>query len=199
MNVDDFLALVASEEQFSEERVVKVRGPALEAELARRGGMPLLEFMAHSDLHPERRTLRWGHLVGPGVDSTRIAAWRVGNPGRHLPDDLRALLGRVDGIHLWADLDEGRAYSGIAPLTDWIEAGAAQWNGFFAEEHARSLVISYHANSDDFVLLEPDVSVYRLVDPQDFGELGDVVARSVNELLDWLWTRHFELDPRRTE
>jgi hypothetical protein len=49
MNVDDFLARVASEEPFSEERVVKVRGPALEAELARRRGMPLLEFRSHAD------------------------------------------------------------------------------------------------------------------------------------------------------
>jgi hypothetical protein len=38
MNVDEFVSLVASEEPFSEERIVKIRGPALEAELATRSG-----------------------------------------------------------------------------------------------------------------------------------------------------------------
>jgi hypothetical protein len=160
--------------------------------------MPLLEFLAHPDLHPERRMLRWGHLLGPGVEASQVAEWLASAPGRHLPDDLRALLGRVDGIHLWADLGEGRAYWGLAPLAEWIEAGAEQWRGLFPEEHARSLVISYHANSDYFLLLERERWLYREVDPQNFGELGDVVARSVPELLDWIWAEHFKLDPRRT-
>ena len=197
MMLDEFLALVASEGEFSEERMVKVRGSALEAELTGRRAMPLLEYLAHPDLHPERRTLRWGHLLGPGADVSRISAWLEGDPRRQLPTDLLGLLGRVDGIHLWADLEEGRAYSGIAPLEEWIEAGASEWRALCPEQHARSLVISYHANSDEFVLLEADRSVYRLFNPENFGELGDVVATSVPELLDWLWARHFALDPRR--
>jgi hypothetical protein len=142
--------------------------------------------------------LRWGHLHGPGVEPPRLAAWLANGPGRHLPDDLAALVRRVDGVHLWANLDVGRAYWGLAPLAEWIEAGAAQWCGMFPDEHASSLVISYHANSDCFVVLEPEASVYRNADVQNFGDAGKIVARCVPELLDWLWAEHFELDPRKT-
>lgn len=196
MDIGEFLSLVASEGEFSEERVVKVRGPELEAVIASRRGMPLLEYMAHPDLRTERRALRWGHVLGTGLPAASIDEWTRRAPGRQLPIDLRALLQAVDGIHLWADLDIGRSYFGIAPLAEWTLAGDQSWNRYFPEEHFMSLVILYHANSDEYVLLTRDPVTYRWVDPE-LGGFGELAANSVAGLLDWIWAKRAFLDPRR--
>lgn len=48
-------------------------------------------------------------------------------PRHPLPQDLVELVMRANGIHLWADLDDGRAYEGLAPIEEWDLARVKMW------------------------------------------------------------------------
>ena len=199
MTLDDLLARTATEPDWAEERTVSVPGPRLLAEVAAKGGMPLLEFMKHPDRTPQRRVLRRGHRLGPGLSQAELESWIAAWPQHPLPADLSALLLRANGIHLWADLDSGRAYYGISPLAEWQDAGSVGWAHLFSSPPTSALVISYHENGDGYLLLET------MATPQPrfvWCDLEDIdhptsVGHTVSELLDWLWERRAPLDPRR--
>ena len=48
-------------------------------------------------------------------------------PRHPLPGDLQELLQHADGLHLWADLDTGRSYQGLAPIAEWELARTRMW------------------------------------------------------------------------
>ena len=99
-----------------------------------------------------------------------------------------ALLRRANGIHLWADLDEGTAYQGLAPLGEWRLARQKMW-GDQADPTLladRYLAISYHADGAAFVVLDTESGRYFLMDACGADE-SSPIGRSVGELLDWLW------------
>jgi hypothetical protein len=75
----------------------------------------------------ERRPQQTGHVFGAPIDPTRLEAWSRQWPQHPLPEDLQDLLRRANGIHLWADLDTGRAYEGLAPLEEWDLARRTMW------------------------------------------------------------------------
>jgi hypothetical protein len=92
------------------------------------------------------------------------------------------------GIHLWADLDKGRAYQGLAPLGEWRLARRKTWGedadpALLAD---RYLALSYHADSAAFVVLDTDSGRYFLMDACGADETSPI-GWNVGELLDWLW------------
>jgi hypothetical protein len=98
------------------------------------------------------------------------------------------LVEQVNGIHLWADVQSGRAYSGLAAIEEWQPARIAM---FGAETDPailsdRFIAISYHTDGSAFIVLDVDSGRYFLMDscgPNETSPLGATVA----ELLSWLW------------
>ena len=109
-------------------------------------------------------------------------------PSHPLPADVRALIARVNGIHLWADADTGRGYVGLAPLEEW-ELARCKMYGASADPSLlddRYLALSYHRDGAAFVVLDARTGRYFLMDtagPDETCPIGD----SVEQLLDWLW------------
>lgn len=95
---------------------------------------------------------------------------------------------RANGIHLWADLESGRAYEGLAPLAEWRVARQKLWG-----EHAdaaqladRYLALSYHSDGAAFIVLDVESGRYFLMDASAADE-SSPIGRSGAELLNWLW------------
>jgi hypothetical protein len=195
MTIDDLLRKVAAQQPVSETRLVRIHGPELLQVLSSGQPLTIAEIESHPDQHQESRTFRYGHLVGPGLEPRRIAAWQAAWPEHQLPADLSQLLTRANGIHLWADLDVGRAYYGLLPLAEWEDAAHTEWSGMFATPPVGCLVVSYHDNGDNLLVLDTLSGGYRWYDLEDFDH-PIVVARSVPQLLTWLWNIAQELDPR---
>ena len=135
-------------------------------ELHTAGAMRVDTLLSDPRHTTERRTFRTGHLLGPPVSSEELEQWRAAWPRHRLPQDLVALLGRANGIHLWADLDKGRAYEGLAPLAEWRVARQKMWG-----DHAdpallpnRYLALSYHADGAAFIVLDAESGRYFLMD-----------------------------------
>jgi hypothetical protein len=110
-----------------------------------------------------------------------------------LPDDLVALLGRANGIHLWADLDTGRVYEGLAPLAEWRVARQRMWGDDVdpALLPDRYLALSYHSDGAAFVVLDVESGRYFLMDACGADE-SSPIGRNVGDLLDWLWAHRIE-------
>ena len=193
MTVDEFLALVSLQPEVRQERTVRVFGPTLRAEIESGQTTILSDVFNHPDQTFERRVFRYRHLTGHGVDESTLVAWECRHEAS-LPADLRLLLLRVDGIHLWANLDWGRSYFGVSPLSEWQHASSEQWRSFFGVSAPRSWIISYHDNGDDFLVLDIEHSEYRWHDLEDFDR-PRVVARSVEELLEWYWAMADTMNP----
>jgi hypothetical protein len=201
MTIDEFLARIAAQPPITHERLVYVWGPELEAMFASRlaagKSMLLSELRAHPDQTQELRRFRYGHVVGPGLAPAEVEAWQCKWRDARLPADVVHLLTRVNGIHLWAELDRSRAYFGILPLIEWqavIHSDLAESYGLPPEGH---FMISYHDNGDYFLILDAHNSRYLWWDVQNFGVHPKQVATTVEELLDWWWNHAAELDPRR--
>jgi hypothetical protein len=189
MTFDELLGRVASEPSRTEERDVDVATPELLRELEQRPGMLLAEFVADPRKTRERRTLRTGHVLGPPLTVDAIRSWQLQWRRHPLPNDLIALLLRVNGIHLWADLDTGRAYEGLAPLAEWDIARAKMYGPAAPAESLgdQYLALTYHADGSAFVVLDVDGGGYYLMDSCG-PDLTCPVGRSANDLLDYLWS-----------
>lgn len=171
-----------------EELEVSVAAPELLNDAARPGGMRLNELLADPRRHKERRVSRTGHLLGQPLVQAAIEKWMRDWPKHQLPPDLQNLLQHVDGVHLWADLDAGRSYQGIAPLADWELARTRMWGSdadpdLLGDDY---LAISYHADGAAYVVLKVTTGEYFVMDSCGADETcrigGDVAS-----LLDWLW------------
>jgi hypothetical protein len=137
----------------------------------------------------ERRVMREGHVLGTGASPEAIAAWRPRWPRRALPADLVELLLRVNGIHLWADLETGRAYEGLAPFEEWELARVKMWGPHAAPSLLgdQYIALSYHADGAAFLVLNVDTGDYFLMDSCGADESCGI-GRSARDLLDWLWS-----------
>jgi hypothetical protein len=194
MLTDELLQLVASQPEVRETRNVKVWGPSLRAAVDSGQLRALDKILSHRDQTSEIKTFRYGHLVGNARRATDVEAWQARFPDHPLPADLADFLLRVDGVHLWADLDQGRAYFGIAPLDEWQDAAATDAPALFDERPTGMLVISYHQNGDYYLVLDARASVYRWFDHEDTSS-PRVIGTTVRDLLDWLWEQASELRP----
>jgi len=193
MTFDDLLALVAAEPKRTFERDVGVPSAELMNEVRAAGGMRVDLLTADPRYTTERRTLHVGHLLGAPVSEVELAQWRAAWPNHRLPDDLVALLRRANGIHLWADLDEGRAYQGLAPLAEWRAARHRMW-GDDADPTIlpdRYLAISYHTDGAAFIVLDVESGRYFLMDACGADE-SSPVGHGVGDLLNWLWAHRIE-------
>ncbi|MEW6251798.1 MAG: SMI1/KNR4 family protein [Planctomycetota bacterium] len=194
MTIDELIRRAAAQTPISVQQEVFVSGPELRA-LMEKGGMTVAEIMAHPDQRREVRTYRYGHVLGPGLSREVIRAWQAAHPEHPLPADLAELLERVNGIHLWAELDSGRAYVGILPLEEWREATEDLWQ-YFEPRVLGTLIISYHGNSDAFLALDARERRYLWVDVHDIHP--KLIASTTEGLLDFWWEECGWLDPRKT-
>jgi hypothetical protein len=184
VNPDEFIAQVAGEKDVEVERAVRQLSPGAFVK-AQSGGIGISELSAWAG--PKSvRLVRYGHrLGGPASDDVVIAL--EGRLGCSLPDDLRALLRRVNGIHLWADLEQGRAYTGIAPVEEWGPIDERMYGPTRPRSMGNGYVaISYHSDGAAFLVLDVGSGRYFLVDPAG-PSVDSPVARNVSELLEWVW------------
>ena len=196
MTIHELFERVAAQPVVTIQRMVSIPGPKLQALLAE--GKPILvtDLMAHPDQHQELRTFRYGHVLGPGTNADAIRAWQGRHPEHPLPPDLTEFLQRVNGIHLWADLESSRSYFGILPLNEWQDARDVHWAMMFESPPVGQLAVSYHDNNDNFLVLDTQQQRYMWYDREDFDRpkhAGSTVA----ELLDFWWQETAWLDPRR--
>lgn len=168
---------------------VRVPSPELRREMLR-GGNVVSELLADPRHTLESRTFRTGHVLGPPATPEALADWQRRWPRYPLPTDLRMLISQVDGIHLWADLDTGRSYEGLAPLQEW-EPARTKMYGPDAEEGAladKYLAISYHSDGATFVVLDVETGGYFDMDACGADE-SQFIGDGVEQLLEWLWER----------
>lgn len=197
MTTDEFLNRVAAQPALTIERDISMHGPKLQALLA--DGKPILlsDLMAHPDQHKERQTFHHAHIVGAGLSHDSIEAWQIAHHEHPLPPDLKEFLTRVNGVHLWGDLATSRAYFGILPLAEWQDANDADWAMMFDSPPTGQLVISYHDNGDNFLVLNTHGPEYVWYDLEDFDN-PKRVGRTVAQLLDFWWKETEWLDPRQS-
>lgn len=186
MDVEEFIRRVGSEPPRTVTKTVRIPPPEIFETLEDRGWMSLTELQSASGTRIEKRSVRYGHILGPPAPVGSIETWQ-GEKSR-LPADLVHLVGRMNGIHLWADLDEGRAYEGLAPINEWELARIKMW-GAAADRNTlddRYHAISYHQDGAAFAVLDVVSGKYFLMDAAGADEtcpIGDCVG----DLLDWLW------------
>lgn len=193
MRIDELQRRASAQPEIKQTRTVRVWGPTLRAEVEAGRLKNLAEIYAHPDQTSELQTFRCGHVLGEGLAPETIAAWQARFPAHPLPRDLTELLAQVNGIHLWADLDDGRAYFGVAPLDEWQDA-AKDWGWLFTSPPAGYLVISYHDNGDYCLVLDTARSDYWWYDAHD-PDNPLKVGSNVEEMLDWLWREAQRLSP----
>jgi hypothetical protein len=147
MTAEEFLERAASQIPITIEREVSIAGPAALELLERNPPVTLKEFIEHPDRTSEMRTFRYGHLIGAGVSPIELARWQERFARFLLPDDLRRLLLRANGIQLWADLDTRHSYFRLLPLDQWSDVALAPFADVFETVPPAGLVIS---DADDF-------------------------------------------------
>lgn len=88
-----------------------------------------VEHAVHDGGEPtgKTRTATYRHILGAPASAEVVRDWQERWPSYPLPDDLRALVGQANGIHLWADVEHGRAYTGLAPIEEWKPARSAMY------------------------------------------------------------------------
>jgi hypothetical protein len=187
MQLDEFRKLVAEEPERRVEYPVYRDREALDVSPS--GGVSLAEFLANREATGETRVEVYRHILGSPASPEAVRAWQEQWPSHPLPSDLRHLIEQVNGIHLWADVETGRAYHGLAPVEEWQSARIAMYGDDADPDilEEQYLALSYHEDGSAFVVLDVDSGTYFLMDAagaDDTCPLGD----SVPELLDWLWS-----------
>jgi hypothetical protein len=186
MQLDELRKRIAEEpERHMTYPVYRSRDPL---DMKRPGGVLFTEFLANREPTGETRTVTYRHILGAPASREAVGAWQERWPSHPLPADLQRLVEQANGIHLWADVEEGRAYSGLAPIEEWQPARLAMYgpDADPALLSERYLALSYHSDGGSFVVLDVDSGTYFLMDscgPDETCPLGT----SVPELLDWLW------------
>lgn len=187
MNIDEFLTRVAGEPDRTVAEDVWTVPEEVMAKANAPGGLSVTEMLASGRL-AGRRDVRYGHVLGAPASSNAIDAWQRAHPAHRLPADLRALVARVNGIHLWASVEEGRAYVGLAPIEEWKIARVTMY-GPDADRDLlddRYVALSYHQDGAAFVVLDGDAGGYFLMDAAG-PDRTCPIADDVDGLLDWMW------------
>lgn len=128
------------------------------------------------------------HVLGSPASPSTIEAWQNQRPAHPLPADLRALVARINGVHLWADCETSRSYVGLAPIEEWeiarIKMYGPEANRSLLDD--RYIALSYARNGDAFVVLDVASGRYYLMDVSGPGEASPI-GSSAEDLLDWVW------------
>ncbi len=188
MQIEEFIDQVASEPERTVVRTVVKNGPELLAKLAKPGGVRLTDLLSAPGQRTEQRECRYRHILGSPASARAIEAWQDQHPSHPLPADLRALVARINGIHLWADPETGRSYTGLAPIEEW-ELARVKMYGPTADRGIlgdRYIALSYDENGAAFVVLDPVSSTYFLMDTAG-PDTSSAIGSTAGELLDWLW------------
>lgn len=169
-------------------RTVRTNGPEMLAKLAKPGGIRLTDFLAAPGHRMEQRERRYRHILGSPASPGAIESWQDQHPSHPLPADLRALVARINGIHLWADPETGRSYTGFAPIEEW-ELARIKMYGPTADPSTlddQYVALSYDENGSAFVVLDIASGTYFLMDTAG-PDTSTPIASNADELLDWLW------------
>lgn len=187
MEIREFFELARAEGDKEVTRVV--RGPSAELLSAARrpGGMLLTDFLAKTPAET-KKTTAYRHILGPAASSETIAARERELGVGRFPADLRTLLASVNGIHLWARSDTGRAHHGIAPLEEWELARVKMYGPTAPKDllDDRYVALSYDEDGAAYVVLDALSGTYFLMDTAG-PDASAPIGRSVGELLEWIW------------
>ena len=195
MNIDEFIKIATSQPPLSKNRRISVPGTELKAILQSGHPITVAEIMKHPDQTYEVRNYVYGYILESGASKEAISKWQSEYPSLHLPDDLKVLLERINGIHLWADLEQKQSYFGILPLAQWCDMALWGWAVLFEEIPAGKVVMSYHNNGDFYLVLDTAECKYYWYDTEDIDR-PTLIGSSVEQLLSWWWNESQELDPR---
>ena len=188
MHIEDFFKRVANEPERTVAQTVWTTPAETFAEAGKPSGMVMTKFLSTPGRQEERRDIRYRHVLGSPAPQEAIDTWQAEHPSHPLPADLRALENCVNGIHLWANVESGRSYTGLAPIEEWDLARVKMY-GPSADRSMlddRYVAISYHQDGASFVVLDVASGKYFLMDVAG-PDASSPIASNVGELLDWLW------------
>jgi len=188
MKFDAFLNQVASEPERTIRRTVRTTPPQVLEQAARPGGMRLTDFLSAPGRQAEQREIRYAHILGAPASPGTVDAWLRQRPSLSLPADLRALLTQVNGIHLWANVETGRSYVGLAPVEEW-EIARVKMYGAEADRDLlddRFVAISYNQDGASFIAIDVVSGEYFLMDTAG-PDTTSPIGSSVEDLLEWIW------------
>jgi hypothetical protein len=181
MQIDELIRAAATEPNREVTRSVRVCSPAT-LEAVPKTGISVLD-LSSLPAQVERKTFRFGHLLGPPA-SPRALEEVVRRAPLCFPADLMNLVARVNGIHLWADLDRGRSYTGLAPIEEWDVGGVALFYDALDDRHVS---LTYHDDGAAAIVLELTSGTYYLMDTAG-ADHSCQIGKSSGDLLDYLWT-----------
>jgi hypothetical protein len=193
MRIEELLKHAASEPEKTVTRTVWTTPPDVLAKAGKPGGMMMTDLLSAPGRRAEQRDVRYRHILGSPAEQEEINSWQSQRPSQPLPSDLRELVSRMNGIHLWANAETGRSYAGLAPIEEWELArikmyGAEADRGLLED---RYLAISYHQDGASFVVLDVESGRYFLMDAAG-PDATSPIASNADELLDWLWRSRIE-------
>jgi hypothetical protein len=188
MQIEELLKHVASEPGRSVTRTLWVTPPEVLANAGKSGGLMMTDLLSAAGRRTEQCDVRFCHILGSPARQEEIDAWQNQRPSHFLPSDLRELVSRINGIHLWANAETGRSYAGLAPIEEW-ELARIKMYGSAADRDLlddRYVAVSYHQDGASFVVLDVDSGRYFLMDTAG-PDATSPIANNAGELLDWLW------------
>jgi hypothetical protein len=188
MQIEDFINRVAGEPERTVTLTVSTTPPKVLAKAVKSGGLSMTDFLSLPGRRSEQRDVRYRHILGSPASPETIEAWDKRQPSHPFPADLRALVTRINGIHLWANAETGRSYVGLAPVEEW-ELARIKMYGPMADRRLlddRYVALSYHQDGAAFVVLDVALGTYFLMDTAG-PDATSPIATNVEELLDWLW------------
>jgi hypothetical protein len=193
MHIDDFISLVAGEPERTVRRTVWSPPPEVLAKASKPGGSSMKEFLSAPGRRPEQREVKYRHILGPPASRHAIETWLGHRPSHRLPADLLALVSRMNGIHLWANIETGRSYAGLAPIEEWDLArikmyGPEADRGLLDD---RYVAVSYHQDGAAFIVLNVESGKHLLMDAAG-PDTTSPIANDAGELIDWLWRNRLE-------
>lgn len=188
MQIDDFIGRVTSEPERTVMRTVWTTPPDVLAKAAASGGMRMSDLLSAAGRRAEQRAVQYCHVLGAPASQQAIDAWQAKHPSQVIPADLRALVARINGIHLWANVETGRSYAGLAPIEEWDLARVKMYGASAARSllDDRYVALSYHQDGASFVVLDVESGRYFLMDAAG-PDTTSSIANNAGELLDWLW------------
>ena len=190
MEIEEFVDLVATEPERTLTRIVRVPSADVLAVAQRSGGILLTDFLSKAKSEQRPKTTAYQHFLGSPASDSIVAAREAELAPGGFPADLRKLLTRMNGIHLWANSETGRAHAGIAPIEEWELARVKMYGADSPQDllEDRYIALSYDQDGAAYVVLDPLSGTYFLMDTAG-PDTSTPIARNVRELLDWIWER----------
>jgi hypothetical protein len=187
MRIEEFINKVASEPERTFMRTICITPPEVFTKMVK-SGMTVKAIQSAPESRKERKEYHYRHILGASASPDVIDTWQRQHPSHPLPADLRALVARINGIHLWANPETGRSYIGLAPIEEW-EVARIKFFGPTADPSLLDdhyVALSYHQNRDDYIVLDVTSGEYSAMDIYGSGPTISV-GNTAEELLDWIW------------